>query len=233
MGALYWQLNDCWPVASWSSIDYYGHWKALQYFARRFYSPLLVSPHIENGAFTVYVVSDKTSSTTANLRVRLMTVDGRLLSEKNTAIEVPPLSSKVYVQTPLSELENGVDVAQVFAVTDLIVGGASVSSNLLYFVPVKDVGFRNAQITGELTGNGGDYRLRLSSPALAPDVYISFPGVDAQVSDNYFNLIPGEPREVTVTSAAPLTKLQASLKIVSLEDAIAPPGTPPKAGSQP
>ncbi len=49
MGSIYWQLNDCWPVASWSSIDYYGRWKALQYYARRFYAPILVSPHVENG----------------------------------------------------------------------------------------------------------------------------------------------------------------------------------------
>ena len=53
MGSIYWQLNDCWPVASWSSMDYYGRWKALQYYARRFYSPLLVSPHIEDGNFNV------------------------------------------------------------------------------------------------------------------------------------------------------------------------------------
>ena len=59
MGSIFWQLNDCWPVASWSSIDYYGRWKALQYYARRFYAPILVSPHVEDGALKVYIVSDK------------------------------------------------------------------------------------------------------------------------------------------------------------------------------
>ena len=60
MGSIFWQLNDCWPVASWSSIDYYGRWKALQYYARRFYAPILVSPHVEDGSLKVYIVSDKT-----------------------------------------------------------------------------------------------------------------------------------------------------------------------------
>ena len=62
MGSIFWQLNDCWPVASWSSIDYYGRWKALQYYARRFYAPILVSPHVEDGSLKVYIVSDKTKA---------------------------------------------------------------------------------------------------------------------------------------------------------------------------
>src|SRR6185312_12912494 len=102
-------------------------------------APLLVSPHLEDGAFTVYVVSDKTAPTNATLRVRLMNVGGTVLSDRSSAIEIPALSSKVYLQTPLSELEKGIDATQVFAVTDLVVSGADVSSNLLYFVPVKDV----------------------------------------------------------------------------------------------
>ncbi|MGH9524543.1 MAG: beta-mannosidase, partial [Terriglobales bacterium] len=231
MGSIFWQLNDCWPVASWSSIDYNGHWKALQYFARRFYAPLLVSPHLEDGAFTVYVVSDKTEPAHGTLRVRLMSMDGNVISDHNSDIEIPALSSKVYLQTPLAELEKGIDAAQVFAVTDLLVGGSTVSSNLLYFVPVKNVALTKAAITTELVAAGDHYQLRLSSKVLAPDVYVSFGNTDVQLSDNYFNLIPGQPVELTVKSSVPLAQLQSSLKVVSLEDALAPPGTPPAAAT--
>ena len=62
MGSLYWQIDDCWPVASWSSIDYTGRWKALQYYARRFYSEFLLSPHEENGRLNFYIVSDRPRS---------------------------------------------------------------------------------------------------------------------------------------------------------------------------
>ena len=82
MGSIFWQLNDCWPVASWSSIDYYGRWKALQYYARRFYAPVLVSPHVEDGALKVYIVSDKMKAEPATLRVRLMDFDGKVLLEE-------------------------------------------------------------------------------------------------------------------------------------------------------
>ena len=66
MGSIFWQLNDCWPVVSPSSIDYYGRWKALQYYARRFYSPLLVSSRLKDGSLNVSVVSDETTPTTAS-----------------------------------------------------------------------------------------------------------------------------------------------------------------------
>ena len=88
MGTIFWQLNDCWPVASWSSIDYYGRWKALQYYARRFYAPILVSPHVEDGALKVYIVSDKTKAEPATLRVRLMDFDGKVLLEETNAVNV-------------------------------------------------------------------------------------------------------------------------------------------------
>src|SRR5580698_6605691 len=97
MGSLYWQLNDCWPVASWSSIDSFGRWKALQYYARRFYSPLLISPVVEDGSINVYAVSDKTTPTDAEVRLRLMSMDGRVLDEEHHKVTLPALSSASYL----------------------------------------------------------------------------------------------------------------------------------------
>jgi len=224
MGSIYWQLNDCWPVASWSSIDYYGRWKALQYYARRFYSPLLVSPHIEDGNFSVYVVSDKTAPTTARLRLRVFTLEGKSLADTSQDIQVPELSSKVYLQRPLAEYvhADGTDVANIFAVTDLFVDAKSVSSNVLYLVPAKLITLPQPQISADLTKSGEAYRLRLSTPVLARSVYVSFGSLDASLSDNYFDLIPNQPVEITITSAAKLDDLRAQLKIISLADAFAP-----------
>src|SRR6476646_8869796 len=79
-GSLYWQLDDCWPVASWSSIDYYGNWKALQYFSRKFYTPVLVSPVIEKGVVSIYGVSDRRADAQAKLTVRLIDFTGNTLT---------------------------------------------------------------------------------------------------------------------------------------------------------
>jgi beta-mannosidase len=224
MGSIFWQLNDCWPVASWSSIDYFGRWKALQYYARRFYAPLLVSPHLEDGNFSVYVVSDKTTPTSAQLRVRLMTLAGATLSDNAQAIQIGELSSKVYLQRPLSEFVNssGADAANLFAVTDLLVEGKEVSSNLLYFVPAKQVRMPAPQISVELIAEGASFRLRLTSKALARSVYVSFGDADVQLSDNYFDLIPGQPVDLAIQSKVGAEQLRQALKVVSLAEAFAP-----------
>ncbi|HKV40817.1 MAG TPA: glycoside hydrolase family 2 protein [Blastocatellia bacterium] len=230
MGSLYWQLNDCWPVASWSSLDYDGRWKALHYYARRFYNDLLVSPHQENGNLAVYVVSDKTTATAADLRVRIMTVEGKVLSDRTQSVEIPPLSSKIYAQLPVDGIlkGEGADPGTTFAVTDLIVGGKEASSNLMFFVETKNVRLPHANIHTQLSRAGDSYRLRLTSDVLARSVYVSFTNVEPKLSDNYFDLLPGKAVEIEISSTAALKELETQLKVVSLADTFPNTGTAQK-----
>ena len=221
MGAIYWQLNDCWPVASWSSIDYYGRWKALQYYARRFYNDVLVSPHQENGGLAVYVVSDKTTPVAGDLRLRVITFDGKVLIEKKESVQVAPLSSKIYLQLPIEEslIAKGIDPAKVAVATELTVAGSVVSSNLIYLAPTVEIHLPPAPLKTELAKSGDSYRLKVSSPVLARSVYISFDKVDAEVSDNYFDLLPGQTVEIAIKTAASEDALRSGLKVISLVDA--------------
>jgi beta-mannosidase len=223
MGSIFWQLNDCWPVASWSSIDYYGRWKALQYYARRFYAPILVSPHVEDGSVKVYIVSDKTEARAATLRTRLMNFDGKVLLEESHAVQVAPLTSKVYLDWPLKKLTDAgaADTSRVFVVADLNAGGAKISRNLIYLAPVKEIHLKPAALKVETAGASGSYKVRITSPVLARSVYLSFGNLDVTVSDNYFDLLPGETAEITATSAVSLDALKAQLKVISLTDAFA------------
>ena len=222
MGSIFWQLNDCWPVASWSSIDYYGRWKALQYYARRFYAPILVSPHVE-GSLKVYIVSDRVWTEPATLRVRLMDFDGKVLLEESHEIKVAPLTSKVYLDWPLKKLTDAgaADTSRVFIVAELTADGKQISRNLAYLAPVKGVHLKPAQLKVDTTGAKDNYRIRITSPVLARSVYLSFGDLDVQVSDNYFDLLPGETVEIKATSTASLDALKAQLKVISLIDAFA------------
>ena len=221
MGAIYWQLNDCWPVASWSSIDYYGRWKALQYYARRFYNDVLVSPHQENGGLAVYVVSDKTTPIAGELRLRVMTFDGNVLIEKKETVQVAALSSKIYLQLPIEEslIAKGIDPTKVAVAADITVAGSVLSSNLIYLAPTGEIHLPPAPLKTELTKSGDSYRLRVSSPVLARSVYISFGEVDAEASDNYFDLLPGQSMEISINTPASEDALRSGLKVISLVDA--------------
>jgi beta-mannosidase len=225
MGSLFWQLNDCWPVASWSSIDYEGRWKALQYYARRFYAPVLVSPHVENGALAVYVVSDETKPKQAQLHLRLMDFAGKMTQEVHQPVTIEPLTSKVYFELPLSEIHGAdqrpIDLSKIFGIASLSVEGHDVSSNLVYFAPTKEIKLPQADIKATLVSakTGGGYDLELNSSVLARSVYVSFDSSDATFSDNYIDLLPGQEVTIHITSAAGLDELRRQMKVVSLVDA--------------
>jgi len=220
MGSLYWQLNDCWPVASWSSIDYYGHWKALQYYARRFYDDLLVSPWEDNDTVSVYVVSDRLQPTAAELRVRVLDFQGKTLLEKTQAITVPELSSKVYATFSRQELLTGTDTQHAFALFDLMKGDKIVSRNLHLFDRTRNLALPVPAIQVDWSGNAGTTLfLRLQSPVLARHVYVSFGDNEVEVSDNYFDLLPGEAVTLQLKSKADEDQLRRSLKVRNITDA--------------
>jgi beta-mannosidase len=226
MGSLYWQLNDCWPVASWSSIDYYGRWKALQYYARRFYAPVLISPHLENGVLSAYVVSDKTTPQKAELNLRIMHFDGSVVKQVTQLVDLLPLSSTVVTRLPVSELQEQsgkkLDPASVFASVELSIGGKVVSSNTLYFVPTKQIKLPVPNIQSQLTKSGDGYDLVLTSPVLAKSVLVAFGNLETEISDNYVDLLPNQPVKIHIKTSAMEGQLKSQVKLTSLADAFGP-----------
>ena len=133
MGSLYWQLNDCWPVASWASIDYYGRWKALHYYARRFYDDLLISPFLHDDKVDVYVVSDKLQPLSGTIHTRLLDFSGKVLLDQTKDIQIPAQSSAIYLTFDKADLAAKADPHRSFLVFDLEVAGKRVSRNLIFF----------------------------------------------------------------------------------------------------
>ena len=220
MGSLYWQINDCWPVASWSGMDYFGRWKALHYYARRFYNDLLVSPHVDGDNLQFIVVSDRTTPTAAQLVVSLMDLQGILLSKNQTDLNVAPLKSASYSSAPITELTKGLDTKNLIVIAELKVDGKTVSRNDYFFKPFKELNISPARINTQITKTKSGYKLILTTDNFAKAVYLSTEG-DGFFTDNYFNLIAGKPVELEFRTSQKLSldELRGKLTVKSLADA--------------
>ena len=223
MGALYWQINDCWPVASWSSIDYFGRWKALQYYARRFYNDLLISPTVKDGNLQLYVVSDRVNAVPAKIKVTLSSFDGSTLKTLDRDVTIAPLSSRSYFDSKVSELLEGQDKKSVFLYAQLLVNGKAVSTHDYFFAPFKELAISKPTITPEVIAakERGKFRVKLTSDKFAKAVYLAVPDHDGFFSDNFFNLAPGREMVVDFRSRKPMTleEFRKRLQVRSVFDA--------------
>jgi beta-mannosidase len=223
MGSLYWQLNDVWPGASWASIDYFGRWKALQFHARRFYAPLLIAALRNNGQTTVSLVSDRTAPANLRWRMRVMDFSGKTLSEHEDAATAPALSSSKLATYTDAQLLNGADPHASFAVFELLDGDKVVSQNLVFFDEAKNLALPKPHVQATLAAAGDGYTLTLSTDQLARDVWVSFGELDADLSDNAFDLLPGQSITLTMHSKASLAQLQHALQVQNLAEVITKP----------
>jgi beta-mannosidase len=204
-------------------VDYFGRWKALQYYARRFYNPVLLSPHVEDGQVRLYVVSDRTEPLRAELRVRLLDFDGRALSETTNPVEVAPLTSKTYQTLPVASLLQGRDPARVFLHCELTAGGRAVSSNTVFFRPFKELSLPAPNVSTVFARTRGLTSVLLSTDRLARGVYLSAEGLEGSFTDNFFDLLPGQTVTVGFRSRRPFTtdELRRRLRVRTLSDAFA------------
>ena len=221
MGSLYWQIDDCWPVASWSSIDYYGRWKALQYYARRFYNDLLISPTSQNGYLKLFVVSDRPNAVSAKIKVSLLSLDGATLKSFVRDAEVAPVTSRSYFDIRVAELLDGADAKNVVVYCELLVNDKTVSSHDYFFAPFKELKFSKPNISSEVISTRNGFSIRISSDKFAKAVYLAVPEHDGFFSDNYFNLAPGREMTVEFHSRVPLSleQFKQRLQIRSVFDA--------------
>jgi beta-mannosidase len=226
MGAIYWQLNDCWPVASWASIDYFGRWKALHYAARRFYAPILVSgvADAKAGRAEVHLTCDLVKPPAgATFSWRLMTVAGKLLVEKTESVKLPANASKriatIDVAEPIAEF--GAD--NLLLAIEVTVGGAIVSDNLLLFARPKRMNLPDPKLKTKVKQLAdGDFEITLTSKAPALWAWLEVTGKSADVffEDNFVHVLPGETWTIRAMPGAPMTleQFRKKLKVKSLVD---------------
>lgn len=217
MGTLYWQMNDCWPVASWAGMDYFGNWKALQYYAKRSFSDVLVSVDgTKEDRTDVYLISDQLQPVEGQLQVRLIGFDGTVYREEEHAVSLESNSGKQVLTLNNADWLQGHDPAATLLRLELKQKGHADIVQEHYFAPSKDLGLKQAAIkVTEVQESDGSY-LVLESDTLAKQVWISTEA-EGVFSDNFFDLIPGIPVKVKFTSREGLQHAGAASETGAIE----------------
>ncbi len=222
MGCIFWQYNDCWPVASWSSVDYYGRWKALQYMARRFYAPVLVSglENTTNQSVDIYVTSDLLNSSQGRLTWEVTNPKGMSLAGGTEMLDFAAQSSRMVNQLNLRQL------AEKFGTTNLLVWlkletpGQPVSENLVTLVFPKELPLVNPHLKSTIKKTKDEFRVTLTADAPALWTWLTLKNADATYSDNFIHVRAGSPVEIQVKPSHPMTRKEfdEALQVRSLYD---------------
>jgi beta-mannosidase len=213
MGSLYWQLNDVWPGASWSSIDYFGRWKALHYVAKRAFAPLSVATENVAGVTTLNLVSDKLQEQSGKFRMRIMDFYGKTIYDQTEKFEISANTAVQSDQFRNGDLLTGNDPLKHFAVFELIQNGQIISQDEVYFALPKDLILPQATIKAAWKKRRVYYELTLTSNALARAVWLDFGELEIALSNNAMTLLPNQSVIVKVKSQSKLEQLQAALRV--------------------
>ncbi len=222
MGTLYWQLNDCWPVASWASIDYHGRWKALHYLAKRFYAPLLVSgvEDPERGEVAIHVTSDELSAQDGAVVWQLTDAAGRVLAGASQEVAIAERANTPVTTLALQEYLAQHGARNLLLWLELWVDDACVSTNLVTFSRPKHLELVDPGLQTSVRGEGHQYTVTISAEHPALWTWLSLDGLDARYADNFVHVRPGKPVDIEVTLASPASpdEMANALRAYSLYD---------------
>ncbi len=191
MGSLYWQFNDCWPSISWSGIDFYGRWKAMQYFVKEAYQNQILSIEAKNDSVFIYAISDLLKTTNNNILLNLFSFDGKVLFSKELNVDILPQSSNMIFKIKQSELVNN-------SIINSVVFTASYLNNnkqrkaIYYFNKSKKLKLKKMPINESIRIGTKGFDIVLQNEYLIKGLCLSYNGDESVFSDNYFDMLPKE-----------------------------------------
>jgi beta-mannosidase len=219
-GTIIWQLNDCWPAISWSSLDYFGRWKAMHYAARRFFAQVLLSVEDEGERRAIHVTNDLAALWAGEIRWRLETLSGKVLERGREPVAAAPLAD-----TPVRALDftGRVDDSNrrdVVLVCELWQGRSRTAACLSCFAPFKHLPLDDPGLRVKVRRGGDKLVFDVSAEHLALFVELALRGADAVFSDNFFDLPAGGSARITAPLPAgwTLARARRALRVRSLAD---------------
>jgi beta-mannosidase len=215
-GTLYWQLNDTWPVVSWSSLDHFGRWKALHYRARDVFAPVAVLADVWADTLAVWVASDGPQA--GALTIRVLDFRGSVLATRAVDVTVDPRSGFLAWRGPTAELlPAGTDRRSVVVEARLETPGGTAAQDFAFLAPPVRLALPDPQLRVISAEPRGDaWSVAITAGSFAYAVRLSLEGVGARFSDNYAHLLPGDTLTVLVSPERPVVDLPSRLRLRSL-----------------
>ena len=189
-GTIYWQFNDTWPGPSWSSIDYYGKWKAFHYRLKELYADYLIVPEQTGDELSIWIDSDELKKRDATLSFSIKKMGGAEVMDFSIPIELSANASHSYTKLDLKGVLEKANKEGVYSKIELLDEEEVLASTIHYFVKAKDMKLPPAKIDIEIN----DDEIMVSSPTLVKDLFLS--SGDVKFEENYFDLLPNEKKVV-------------------------------------
>lgn len=218
MGTLFWQHNDCWPVASWASRDYYGRWKAQHYYVRKAYDDILISPVVEGDDLKVYAVSDRLENTSGRLQLQVCQFDGTVVHHWDKSVGISGNDSRVCFSAPLAKLLEGADRGTVYVRVDYTDKSGRVYHNNYCLGKQKDMDYPKVDLQTEVRSIEGGYEVTVSADKFARAVCLSVADNESVYSDNYFDVQPKSSVQVQVKTRLSAEAFNGSLRLTCLNN---------------
>jgi beta-mannosidase len=199
--------------------DYYQRWKALQYFAKKGFEPVLVSPYRDKDSLKVDIINDKLNEIKAQLVVKVLDFEGKEISKDIKDVIVPANSSLNFYAVKAGEFLKNVQATKQFMKVELLENGVVISTNTLFFKPIKDIILPKPTVKYEWIATDGGFEISLSTDKLAKNIFMTIGDEEGFFSDNYFDLISGQPVKVKLETKMTMEKLQEVFALQTLDGA--------------
>ena len=215
MGSIYWQFNDCWPVASWSSVDSNLRYKALHYAAKKFYAPVEMGLFLEGSSLTVNISNETMKDFCGEVRLYVAGSDFTIKDEKVKKISVNKLTSSdvLTINVDLSDMYDSFIYADLYDEN-----GKFINRNTQLFALAKHYNFTKPNIKVEMMDVKTGVEISVSSNCFAKGVFLDFEGIDPVLSDNFFDLTNSKPYVITAKTDRSASELEKTLKILTVYD---------------
>lgn len=206
-GSLFWQFNDCWQAPSWSSVDFTGKWKALQYASRHFFEPVCVSIEETSKDYKIYAINDFKQQKNVKIVLALAYLNGKVISSNQLEKTLKSLSSECVFTAKITGNKKNMFLSVKMYENDKLI-----SERTKIFVPDRDLKLTPNTIKKSVSYENGELKIKLLSSAYCRSVMIDIPDFSTPFSDNYFDLLPNEEKIITVKTGKKYTDRDVTVK---------------------